>query len=180
MIEMLIKTKQMFFFISYELKRHLPFLEMGSGSSSLLKRHALEKRVSASTQNRHFQKWHKKLSVVKLKLYRHIVGTPETYITSCKMRHNRCPLINVRWTMNVCLFNITFLLKVHKWSYYLRLPDIFSISSLQKCSSFSLRWETDFSTSSKERRELTVMMGESVDPGGTERDWKLYTDAKTQ
>ncbi len=25
-----------------------------------------------------------------------------------------------------------------------------------------------------------MMLGESVDPGGTERDWKLYTDTKKQ
>ncbi len=24
------------------------------------------------------------------------------------------------------------------------------------------------------------MLGESVDPGGTDRDWKLYTDTKKQ
>ncbi len=69
---------------------------------------------------------------------------------------------------------------LNEWSSALPISDIFSISSLQKCSNFSLRWDTDLPTSSKEWRELTVMLGESVDPGGKERDWKLYTDTKKQ
>ncbi len=58
------------------------------------------------------------------------------------------------------------------------LPDNICISSWQKCSSFSLRLNTDFSTSSKEWQELTVMLCEYVDPGAIDGDWKLYTDTR--
>ncbi len=38
-----------------------------------------------------YNKW--PVGYFELKLHRHILGTPTTNITSCKKRHNRCPLI---------------------------------------------------------------------------------------
>ncbi len=61
-IDMLIKTKLMFFLAKYlrkELLRHSPVLEKGREAAAHLhlKRHARKQHVSASTKNMHFQNY---------------------------------------------------------------------------------------------------------------------------
>ncbi len=63
--------------------------EQGAAAHVHLKRHARKQHESASTQNRYIQNaiindlWY-----FKLKLHRHILGTPETCIAYCKKGHN--------------------------------------------------------------------------------------------
>ena len=58
------------------------------------------------------------------------------------------------------------------------LPDIFCVLLLQNCCSLSLSWETDFTTSSKSRWELTVKP--SVDPERETDDILYRHKDKTQ
>ncbi len=63
-----------------------PVLQKGAGSSSSF---AFKE---TSTQNRHFENIINDVGYFELNLHRHILGTTETYITSCKKEYNRCPL----------------------------------------------------------------------------------------
>ncbi len=68
-----------------------------------------------------------------------------------------------------------------RWiSRTLPLSEIFLSSSLQKSSSLTLSWWTDFLRPSEETRELKRSSFTSVDSGGAERDWKLYRKQKSQ
>lgn len=77
------------------------------------------------------------------------------------------------------MFIILTFLRVNKCFSTLPIPNISSFFSLKACCSFSSSPETKVLKSSKERQELTVMLDDFVDLGGTERDWNLYTDTKT-
>ncbi len=92
-IEMIIKTKQMFFdrvIWSKRCKGTALFWKRGRGAAAHLhlKIHVRKQPISASTQNRHY-KW--SVGYFELTIHQHILGTPETYITSCRKGHNRCP-----------------------------------------------------------------------------------------
>ncbi len=109
-IDMIIKTKQMllFFLAVTSCKGTFLFWKRGWGEADHLhlKRHALIQRVSASTQNRHFQNyiindlWGILSWNFSDTFWGHILGT-QTYITYCKKGHNRCPLNNPVIVFNV-------------------------------------------------------------------------------
>ncbi len=84
--------------------------------------------VSASTQ-----KWYNKWSVgyFELKLHRHILGTPENYITYCKKGHNMSPLNKIQ-------HNET---ERGRWSWYLITEtETFIAGWLCESHSITLLW----------------------------------------
>ncbi len=100
------------------------FWKRGQGAAAYLhlKRHARKQHVSASTQNRYFQNDIKSVGYFELKLHRHIMGTPETYITSCKKMHNSCSLRDLKYGhakqgINMCfiLINSQYVSNTHAY-----------------------------------------------------------------